>query len=142
MSGSQLGDFWKYRVADHRVIAALLDEKLIVLVVRVGRRGAASGIRCGRGEVRRPMEISIQIPDEVGERLHSRWQDLPRHALEALVIDAYRRDVLTAAEVQRILGLPSRHETDAFLNEAGADLGYTWQDLEEDLQAFREASSR
>lgn len=46
------------------------------------------------------MEISIQIPDDVGERLHSRWQDLPRHALEALVSDAYRRDVLTAAEVQ------------------------------------------
>lgn len=54
------------------------------------------------------MEISIQIPDEVGERLHSRWQDLPRHALEALVIDAYRRDVLTTAEVQGILGLSSR----------------------------------
>lgn len=88
------------------------------------------------------MEISIQIPDDIGERLHSRWQDLPRHALEALVIDAYRREVLTAAEAQGILGLPSRHNTDAFLKEAGADLGYTWQDLEEDLQAFREASRR
>ena len=87
------------------------------------------------------MEISIQIPDEVGERLHSRWQDLPRHALEALVGDAYRRDVLTAAEVQGILGLPS-HDTDAFLEEAGADLGYTWQDLEEDLQTYRDATRR
>ena len=88
------------------------------------------------------MEISIQIPDEVGERLHSRWQDLPRHALEALVIDAYRRDVLTTAEVQGILGLSSRHDTDAFLREAGVDLGYTWQDLEEDLQTFGEAARR
>lgn len=40
LSASQLGDFWKYRVGDYRVIAALLDEKLIVLVVRVGRRDA------------------------------------------------------------------------------------------------------
>lgn len=88
------------------------------------------------------MEISIQVPDDVGERLHSRWQDLPRHALEALVVDAYRRDVLTAGEVQRILGLPSRYDTDAFLKEAGADLGYTLQDLEEDLQAYRKASER
>jgi hypothetical protein len=88
------------------------------------------------------MEISIQIPDEVGERLHSLWQDLPRHALEAVVVDAYRRDVLTAAEVQGILGLPSRYDTEAFLKEAGADLGYTWKDLEEDLHAFREASRR
>jgi hypothetical protein len=78
----------------------------------------------------------------VGERLHSRWQDLPRHALEALVTDAYRRDVLTAAEVQSSLGLPSRHDTDAFLKDAGADLGYTWQDLEEDLQTYRDASRR
>lgn len=78
----------------------------------------------------------------MGERLHSRWQDLPRHALEALVSDAYRRDVLTASEVQGILGLASRYDTDAFLKEAGADLGYTWQDLEEDLQAYRGASRR
>lgn len=88
------------------------------------------------------MEISIQVPDDVGERLHSRWEDLPRHALEALVIDAYRREVLTAAEVQGILGLASRHDADAFLKEAGADIGYTWQDLEEDLRTFARASRR
>ena len=88
------------------------------------------------------MEISIQIPDEVGERLHGRWKDLPRHTPEALVVDAYRREILTAAELQGILDLPSRYDTDAFLKEAGADLGYTWQDLEEDLQTFREASRR
>jgi hypothetical protein len=88
------------------------------------------------------MEISIQIPDDVGARLHDRWQDLPRRALEALVTDAYRRDILTAAEVQTILGLPSRHETDAFLKDAGADLGYTWDDLEQDLQTYRDASRR
>lgn len=40
LSGSRLGDFWKYRVGDYRVIAALLDEKLLVLVVRIGRRDA------------------------------------------------------------------------------------------------------
>jgi hypothetical protein len=50
---------------------------------------------------------------------------------------------LAAAELQAILGLPSRYDADAFLKEAGADLGYnTWQDLEEDLQTFRNASRR
>jgi hypothetical protein len=90
----------------------------------------------------KPMEISIQIPDDVGERLHSRWQDLPRHTLETLVVDAYRSKILTAVEVQGILGLPSRHDADAFLKAAGADLGYTSQDLEEDLKTFGEASRR
>jgi hypothetical protein len=88
------------------------------------------------------VEISISLPDDVAERLHGRWQDLPRHALEALAADAYRQDLLTAAEVQKILGLGSRFETDAFLKQAGADLGYTWKDLEDDLQAFRDASNR
>lgn len=88
------------------------------------------------------MDISITVPDDVAERLHDRWHDLPRHVLEALVADAYRQDVLTAAEVQRILGLASRYDTDAFLKQAGADLGYTWEDLEQDLETFRQASGR
>jgi Uncharacterised protein family (UPF0175) len=94
------------------------------------------------GEQGSPMEISISFPDEVAERLHGRWHDLPRHALEAIVADAYREDVLTAAEVQKILGLGSRFETDAFLKQTGADLGYTWRDLEEDLRTYRGASRR
>ena len=88
------------------------------------------------------VEISISVPDDVAQRLHGHWQDLPRHALEALAADGYRQGVLSAAEVQRFLGLGSRFETDAFLKQAGADLGYTWQDLEEDLQTFRAASRR
>ena len=88
------------------------------------------------------MEISIKVPDEVGQRLNDRWHDLPRHALEALLVDAYRQNLLSAAEIQAALGLPSRYETDAFLKRAGADLGYTWHDLENDLRTFREASRR
>ena len=38
LTGSRLGDFWKYRVGDYRIIAALLDDRLVVLVLRVGRR--------------------------------------------------------------------------------------------------------
>lgn len=38
LRGSQLGEFWKYRVGDYRIIAALRDVELEVLVVRVGRR--------------------------------------------------------------------------------------------------------
>lgn len=33
-----LGEFWRYRVDDLRVICKLQDEELIVLIVRVGHR--------------------------------------------------------------------------------------------------------
>ncbi len=38
LKGSELGQFWKYRVGDYRVIADLQDEKVTVLVVRIGNR--------------------------------------------------------------------------------------------------------
>lgn len=38
LTGSKLGDFRKYRIGDHRVIAALRDQQLVVLVVRIRRR--------------------------------------------------------------------------------------------------------
>ena len=38
LKGSKLGEFWKYRVGDCRVIASIEDGALRVLVVRVGNR--------------------------------------------------------------------------------------------------------
>ncbi|GHU03584.1 translation repressor RelE [Alphaproteobacteria bacterium] len=38
LKGSKLGDFWKYRVGDHRVIASIEDKALCILVVRIGDR--------------------------------------------------------------------------------------------------------
>ncbi len=31
-----MGDFWKYRVGDYRIIASIKDERVTVLVVRTG----------------------------------------------------------------------------------------------------------
>ena len=38
LKGSKLGEFWKYRVGDYRVICHLEDNQLRVLVVRIGNR--------------------------------------------------------------------------------------------------------
>jgi mRNA interferase RelE/StbE len=38
LSGSTLGDFWKYRVGDYRIIVDIQDRKLTVLVIAVGNR--------------------------------------------------------------------------------------------------------
>jgi mRNA interferase RelE/StbE len=36
--GSTLGDYWKYRVGDYRIIVDIQDARLCVLVVRIGNR--------------------------------------------------------------------------------------------------------
>jgi mRNA interferase RelE/StbE len=38
LQGSRLGDFWKYRVGDYRIIASIEDGELLVLVVKIGNR--------------------------------------------------------------------------------------------------------
>lgn len=36
LHGSRLGEFWKYRVGDYRMICKIDDHRLVVLVLRVG----------------------------------------------------------------------------------------------------------
>ena len=38
LHGSRLGEFWKYRVGDYRLIGKIEDDRLIVLVLRVRHR--------------------------------------------------------------------------------------------------------
>ena len=38
LRGSTLGEFWKYRVGDFRIIASIQDDRMIMLVLRVGNR--------------------------------------------------------------------------------------------------------
>lgn len=38
LHGSQLGEFWKYRVGVYRLICKIEDDRLVVLVLRVGHR--------------------------------------------------------------------------------------------------------
>jgi mRNA interferase RelE/StbE len=38
LTGSTLGNYWKYRVGDYRIIADIQDRRLCVQVVRLGNR--------------------------------------------------------------------------------------------------------
>lgn len=38
LTGSRLGDLWKYRVGDYRLIARIYDQYVQVLVVKIGHR--------------------------------------------------------------------------------------------------------
>jgi len=38
LQGSRLGEFWRYRVGDYRLICKIEDNRLVVLVLRIGQR--------------------------------------------------------------------------------------------------------
>jgi mRNA interferase RelE/StbE len=38
LKGTELGDLWKYRVGDYRIIASIEDKLVRILVVRIGHR--------------------------------------------------------------------------------------------------------
>jgi mRNA interferase RelE/StbE len=38
LKGSKLGELWKYRVGDYRIIADIRDGVMCILVVRIGNR--------------------------------------------------------------------------------------------------------
>jgi len=38
LKGSKLGEFWKYRVGDYRIVSSIEDGALRILVVKIGSR--------------------------------------------------------------------------------------------------------
>ncbi|PZO44881.1 MAG: hypothetical protein DCF17_03045 [Shackletoniella antarctica] len=83
------------------------------------------------------MHIDIEVPETIAQRLTEQWGDLPDKLLEILAVEAYRNEILTSAEVGRLLGLHSRWEVDAFLKQAKAYLHYTEDDLAQDRQTLQ-----
>lgn len=84
------------------------------------------------------MNISIELSDKIADQIGSRWNDLPRRALEALVADACRESVISGPQAQEMLGLRSRLELDAFLKRSRVYLDYTEDDLGADIRTLDE----
>lgn len=88
------------------------------------------------------MNVLIYVPDDVVNRLKTRWSDLSRSALEALAVEAYKADVITENEVQRMLNLDSRWEVDKFLKRSHAYIDYTDVDLKQDIDSIRKSGTK
>jgi len=83
------------------------------------------------------MEVTVTIPEDIATQLHTKWQDLPRAALESLALEAYRSRTLTKMQLRRLLGFQTPMELDGFLKQAGIFLDYDMNDLEKDLETIR-----
>lgn len=78
------------------------------------------------------MQITIDVPDDIAKSLRQKWEDMPRHVLESLVLADYQAHVLTIEQARRLLGYETRFEVHGFLKEHGVSF-YTEKALEDDL---------
>jgi len=83
------------------------------------------------------MNLTIEIPDDVAERLAAAGGDLSRRALEALALEEYKRGRLIKPELRRLLGFATWAELDAFLKAHEVFGSYTPADLERDRRDLR-----
>jgi hypothetical protein len=61
------------------------------------------------------MNVTVEIPDELAERLSSAGGDLSRRALEAFALEEFKSGRLTKPELRRLLGYETRAALDGFL---------------------------
>jgi hypothetical protein len=83
------------------------------------------------------MTVTLEIPEELAQRLGSQAVRMSR---EALGLEAHRQGLWTEAELGRFLGL-TRVGLDQFLKEHGVELLYTWEDLEREREVHRKLAS-
>jgi hypothetical protein len=82
------------------------------------------------------MQITIDIPEAIGQQLTAQWGNVSQRAKEALAVEAYRTGSLTSVQVQSLLDLSDRWEVEKFLKKSQAYLNYTESDLEQDKQTL------
>lgn len=79
------------------------------------------------------MNVLVPIPDALAAKLGS---DLPRRALEALVLEEYRACRLSNPELRELLGLETRHEMDGFLKAHGVYEDFTLEEIDDQVRGM------
>jgi hypothetical protein len=85
-----------------------------------------------RGE--EPVQVAIELPEDIAEGLRAKWKDLPRHTLEALALEGYRSGALTESQVRRVLGFRTRMEVNSFLRDHGIYYDYTASEIDQEIR--------
>jgi hypothetical protein len=83
------------------------------------------------------MDLTVQIPDDVAQRLSAAGGDLSRRALEALVAEEYKQGRLSKPDLRRLLGCETGDQIDTFLKAHDVWIDYTVEDLERERAGLR-----
>lgn len=84
------------------------------------------------------MEVTVQIPDDLANRMTAGGGDLSRRALEALAVEEFKSGHLTKPELRRLLGFETRYELDGFLKAHQVYEEYTLEDFEQERDALKD----
>jgi Uncharacterised protein family (UPF0175) len=83
------------------------------------------------------MEVTVQIPDEIANRVTASGVDLSRRTLENFALGEFRAERITKVELSKMLGL-KRIELDGFLKSHGVHYdGYTLEEVNQQVEALR-----
>ena len=83
------------------------------------------------------MDVRLEIPDDLGQRLAASGEDLSRRVLEAFALEEYKTRRISKAELRRLLGIDTRYELDGFLKTHGVWMEYTIDDLRRDVATLQ-----
>ncbi len=87
------------------------------------------------------MAISIELPAEIEEQLRKRLGNLDQAAKEAFLVELYRQQELTHAQLGYALSL-SRYQTDGLLKHHQVYYDITVDDVIRDASISRQARTR
>lgn len=76
------------------------------------------------------MNLTVEIPDDLAQRLSTAGGDLTRRALEALAAEEYRQGHLHKPDLRRLLGFTTSDQIDTFLRAHEVWIDYSAEDLE------------
>jgi len=83
------------------------------------------------------MQVTVEIPDDIGRRLAEAGADLSRRALEGLALEEFKSGRITTPELRRLLGFGTRWQLDGFLKAHGVYEDYTLEDFENERTALK-----
>ncbi len=84
------------------------------------------------------MNVSFEIPLDIGQQVCGQGVDLNGEAREAFLVELYRQDRITYGQLQRALGLDA-YETDGILKRHGVGLEITAEELRDEALSLRHA---
>ena len=83
------------------------------------------------------IEVTLNLPPHVEEKLRARAETLTDEVRTAYTIELFRRGELTHHQLSQTLGL-NRFDTDALLKERGLMIELSKEEFTEELQGLRQ----